>query len=313
MSRPKVSVCIPAYNYARFMPEAIDSVLKQTFTDYEILIIDDCSHDNTKEVVSEYAKKDKRIRFKINLINIGMVNNWNACLAEAKGTYIKFLFCDDFLSSISALEEMVTILDGNPSISLVASSRNIVDGTSRTIKTLGHFRGTTVLSGEKVIVGCISRRKNLIGEPTVVMFRKKNAERGFLPYYRQIVDLEMWFHLLEQGCFAYLDRPLSAFRIHPDQQTLKNAFHFATIEDNFHIWDDYMSKPYINIGSFKKRYIQYDNIYKIWKMHLKGIIPRDRAVREIDVRYGFSHFIAYYPLYKIYKPLLKLYDKFRYK
>ena len=58
MNRPKVSVCIPTFNYASFLPEAIDSVLKQTFTDYEILIVDDCSHDETAELLETYAGRD---------------------------------------------------------------------------------------------------------------------------------------------------------------------------------------------------------------------------------------------------------------
>lgn len=108
-----VSVCIPTYNYAGFLPEAIDSVLKQVFTDYEILIIDDCSHDNTKEVVSGYAIRDKRIRFLINPVNGGMVNNWNLCLAEARGEHIKFVFGGDLLSSPGALQKMVSLLDAD--------------------------------------------------------------------------------------------------------------------------------------------------------------------------------------------------------
>lgn len=312
MNSPKVSVCIPTYNYARFLSETIDSVLKQTFTDYEILIIDDCSHDNTKEVVSDYASRDERIRFKVNPVNIGMVNNWNLCLMEARGEYIKLVFGDDLLSSPNALEKMVSLLDSDPNISLVGSARNLIDTNSRVMRVLAHFKDDVVLPGEEVINRCLSEQKNLVGEPSIVMFRKKDAERGFMPHYKQIVDLEMWFHLLEKGKFAYINEPLCAFRIHPGQQTEKNVKSLPSAEDNFHLYREYMSKPYVNICAFHKRYIQYDNVYRIWKLYTTNNISRELAVREINNRYGYTKFMVYYPFYKTYKPLLKLYRKLRY-
>ncbi len=312
MNGPKVSICIPTYNYARFLPEAIDSVLKQTFTDYEILIIDDCSHDNTKEVVSEYAKKDKRIRFKINLINIGMVNNWNLCLSEARGEYIKPVFSDDLLSSPNALQKMVSFLDSDRNISLVSTARKFIDPESKTIKILSHFKNDTVLSGEEVINRCLSEQKNLIGEPTAVMFRKKDATRGFLHNYTHIVDLEMWFHFLEKGDFAYIHEPLCSFRIHPDQQTKKNTKLFTAVEDNFYLYDEYMNKPYIKIPSLHKKYIWYDNVYHIWKLYKTQNLSKGIAIKEIETRYGYTKFLTLYPFYKIYKPFQKLFRKIRY-
>jgi len=306
MPVPKVSVCIPAHNHARFLPEAIDSVRKQTFTDYELLIIDDCSHDNTKEIVDEYAKNDKRIRFKINPINLGMVNNWNLCLSEARGEYIKFVFSDDLLSSPDALRKMASILDSDPGVSLVSSARKFIDSESETIKILAHFNDA-VLPGEEVINRCLSDRRNLIGEPTAVMFRGKDAKRGFMPHYMQIVDLEMWFYLLEKGDFAYIHEPLCSFRIHPDQQTKKNTKLLIALEDNFHLYDEYMSKPYIKISFLHKNYILYDNVYSIWKLYKTQNFSKSVAVKEIETRYGYSKFRNLYPFYKIYKFFRKLF------
>lgn len=312
MSSPKVSICIPTYNYARFLPEAIDSVLNQTFADYEILIIDDCSEDNTREVVGEYAKKDARITFKINPINIGMVNNWNVCLSEARGEYIKPVFGDDVLSSADALQKMVSILDADRTISLVSTARKFIDPESNTIKIISHFKNDTVLSGEEVINRCLSEQKNLIGEPTAVMFRKRDALRGYLNKYTHIVDLEMWFHFLEKGHLAYIREPLCSFRIHPDQQTKKNTKLFAAAEDNFYLYDGYMNKPYIKIPSLHKKYIRYDNVYHIWKLYKTQNLSKETAIKEIEARYGYAKFLALYPFYKMYKPFQKLYRKIRY-
>ena len=77
MNGPKISVLIPTYNYARFLPEAIDSVLAQDFQDFELLVVDDCSSDDTAAVVASFRQRDARVQFSVNSTNLGMVNNWN--------------------------------------------------------------------------------------------------------------------------------------------------------------------------------------------------------------------------------------------
>ena len=194
----KVSVCIPTYNYARFIPEAIESVLSQNYPNFELIIIDDCSQDNTSEVVMPYAECDNRIIFKRNSVNIGMAKNWDLCLQEASGDYIKFLFGDDLLCSPDALSKMASILDSNNEIALIASARKIIDENSEVIKELAHFQHKMVIEGAKAISMCLWEQKNLIGEPSAVMFRKASAARGFDARYRQLIDLEMWFHFLNR-------------------------------------------------------------------------------------------------------------------
>jgi glycosyltransferase involved in cell wall biosynthesis len=309
MNRPKVSVCIPTFNYARFLPEAIDSVLSQTFLDCEMLIIDDCSDDNTQDVIKSYADRDKRIRFRINPSNIGMVNNWNLCLNDARGEYIKFVFGDDLLSSPDTLQKMVSLMDSDPGISLVSSATNLIDMNSRILKVLSYFKGDIIRPGEIIINRCLSEQKNHVGGPSVVMFRKEYAARGFLPRYRHIVDLEMWLHLLEKGRFAYLKEPLCSFRIHSDQETAKNRKRLSAAEDNFMLYEEYMNKPYIKVSSFRKQYIQYDNVYQIWKLYTANCLTKEEAVKVINSRYGYPRFRAYYLFYKLFKPFFKLYRK----
>jgi hypothetical protein len=206
---------------------------------------------------------------------------------------------------------MVSLLDSDRDISLVGSARNLIDKQSRIMKKLAHFKGSVLLSGTAVINRCLSEQKNLVGEPSVVMFRKRDAERGFMPQYEQIVDLEMWFYLLEKGKFAYIDEPLSSFRIHSAQQTQKNTRNFTALEDIFLLYDEYMHKSYITIGAFHKEYIRYDNIYRIWKMYTTKQISKEHAIREVDARYGYVQFLLLYPFYKSYKPFLKFYRKLR--
>lgn len=300
---PKVSVCIPTYNYARFLPEAIESVTGQSFTDYELLILDDCSQDGTGEVVAEYARREPRIDFRVNPVNLGMVENWNRCLLLARGEYIKFLFGDDAFCSTDALRRMVDVLDRDSSVSLVASARVVVDESSRATGVWSEFPDGFVCEGGDVIRRCLEFQRNLIGEPSAVMFRKAQALRGFDRRYRQIVDEEMWFHLLEQGRFAYIGEPLCTFRQHPAQQTRVNMEGAGDIEDMILLLDEYLArrgKAGAAMSRIERGYLMYTPAYRIWKEYRKGRTDPRTAFRWISERYGVPRFFFLYPFYKFY-------------
>ena len=129
MPSPRVSVCIDVFNYADFLPQAIESALAQTFRDLEIIIVDDCSTDSSYEVACRYAQQDSRIRAHRNSVNLGMVKNRNACLKLATGEYVKFIHADDYLCSPDAVSRMVARLDANPAASLVACAMKFVPAT----------------------------------------------------------------------------------------------------------------------------------------------------------------------------------------
>jgi glycosyltransferase involved in cell wall biosynthesis len=227
MDAPKVSVLIPTYNYARFLPQAIESVLNQSFRDFELIIGDDNSTDSSAEVIRTFAAQDARIRFSIHERNLGMVENWNWCLAQAKGVYVKYLFGDDFLLATDALERLVQLVESKPGIDLAASARTVVDDNSSPVQVWDDMEEDGILKGEKVAFDCLKTYRNLIGEPSVVLFRREKAQRGFDTSFRQAVDLELWLHLLHQGGdVAYTRIPLCAFRRHSLQQTALNHQRF---------------------------------------------------------------------------------------
>src|SRR5512147_2219110 len=298
---PKVSICMPTYNFARYLPEAIDSVLKQSYEDYEFIIIDDCSRDGSAEVIMNYARQDKRVIAGINAFNVGMVNNWNLCLQKARGEYVKFLFGDDVLSSPDALKKMVSILDARKEIALVASARNVIDEYSNVVKIWAEYRGKIGYRGSKIIRDCLIEQKNKIGEPSVVLFRRNVADRGFDARYRQAVDLEMWFHLLEQGDFAYLEEPLCSFRWHSQQQTNVNVRGEYLVEEAFLLLQSYADRPYVKMPRLIREYMQYVPVYSIWKLYRNDRISRAGAIARIRERYSLAKFISYYPFYKTYK------------
>ncbi len=306
MMTPRVTVCMPAYNNARFLAEAIESVLKQSFERFELLIIDDCSTDGTREIVGAYAAADDRIVFRGNPLNLGMVENWNACLQEAQGEYVKYLFGDDLLASPDALQKMVAVLDADKSVSLVASARYLIDDRSVKTGTASGFSGNIVVAGPGTINRCLFTQKNLIGEPSVVMFRKSQAARGFDCRYSQFVDLEMWFYLLEQGRFAYLTEPLASFRVHAGQQTNINVRELVHVDEMLALLDDYGNRPYVKLGRLTRRFLLYHQNYRIWKAYKSGKLSREQALAKISRSYSLLKFHALVPLYKLASPVWKL-------
>lgn len=299
---PKVSVCMPTYNYARYLPEAIESVLKQNYTDYEFIIIDDCSTDNSVEVIRSYANKDRRISLIINECNLGQAKNLNKCLNHAQGEYIKFVFSDDFLISDRALERLVSVLDQDPDIALVTTARYFVDEKSNILETLSEYEASIVCIGTEVVRDCLLEQKNKIGEPTSVLFRKKHAKRGFNENYNQNVDMEMWFHILEQGKFAYIHEPLCSFRTHSNQQTKLNVEKGTHFADLFRIWNDYNQKPYVRFSLVRRAYAAYFPAFEIWKFYKKyHRITLHTAINKIHSQFGIAKFVVLFPVFRIYR------------
>ncbi len=198
-----------------YIGTAIESVLEQTFDSFELLVIDDNSTDGTAAVVSRYG--DSRIRFLRNSRNLGPEGNWNHCLAEARGQYVKLLPQDDLLAP-DCLAQQVSVLeaDAEQRIALVFCSRTIIDSRGRSIMTRRYpQRLGGQISSRSVVQACIYRGTNLIGEPGGVMFRKRLSDEvgGFDGAIGYVIDLDYWFRLLAQGDAYYLPEELVSFRV----------------------------------------------------------------------------------------------------
>ncbi len=172
-----------------------------------------------------------------------MVNNWNHCLEQARGEYIKPLFGDDKLCHPQSLGKMVGLLESHPSATLAATARVILDEQSNVVDVWRPL-AEGCHDGRKIITAFLMENgKNLIGEPSAVLFRKSDARRGFNSMYRQMVDVEMWFHLLEKGGLAYTREPLCAFRCHPHQQTEQNTNTGVAWKENAQFIANYAVQP----------------------------------------------------------------------
>lgn len=212
---PAVSVCIPCYRGADHLRAAIESVLAQSFTDFELIVVDDKSPDNTVDLMRTFT--DPRIRFLVNPENLGPEGNWNRCLELATGKYFKLLPQDDLLAP-TCLAEQVEILenDTNEKLALVFCARTILDARDRTIMTRGYpQRRSGIIAANTLIRQCVRRGANVIGEPGSVLFRRTLAGIAgrFDASIGYVLDLDYWVRLLLHGDAYYLASPLASFRV----------------------------------------------------------------------------------------------------
>lgn len=208
---PKVSVLMPCFNGVKYILKAIDSVLSQSFRDFELLIFDDQSTDGTFEIVS--GLEDSRIKVFRNASNLGLVGNWNKAIEMSSGEYIHFLFQDDILLP-GALESEVAALDANPKCSLCFSASCVIDSNGAITMKRRPFKRDMVLKGSDFARKTF-RTHNIYGEPSNVMFRR-DCWQKVGPFNDSLCyspDWEYWIRLSLNGDVCYLDSIYSYFRV----------------------------------------------------------------------------------------------------
>lgn len=213
-SRPLVSVCVPSYNGAEFIGETVQSVLNQSFVDFELIINDDDSSDNTLSIVKAFG--DPRIRITRNDANLGMGRNWNRVLSSIMGKYVKLL-CEDDLLHPRCLERQVRILEDpcNSQAILTICSRNVINHRNEVVLRRKPPIPSGIVGGRELIRRSIRTGTNLIGEPAVGMFRREAIRKEELvdPSNPFLSDLSLWAELLRAGD-AFVDPEcLASFRI----------------------------------------------------------------------------------------------------
>jgi glycosyltransferase involved in cell wall biosynthesis len=124
---PRVSIGLPVYNGEKYLPPALDSLLAQTFTDFEIIISDNASTDSTPDICKAYAARDARIRYERRPENIGVWRNFNHVFKQASGEYYRWHAADDVCAP-EYLERCVAVLDANPDVVLCFPQTSIIDG-----------------------------------------------------------------------------------------------------------------------------------------------------------------------------------------
>jgi teichuronic acid biosynthesis glycosyltransferase TuaG len=198
-----VSIITPSYNSSKFILECIESVLSQTYENWEMIIVDDCSKDNSKEIISEHSTKDKRIKPIFLEKNVGAAEARNTAIRQSKGKYVAFLDSDD-LWNPKKLEKQLSFMNENE----IAFSYTTYQFMSENGEDLSN-----IISAPEKMTYHSYLKNTIIGCLTVIIDRDKSGEFE-MPNIRSSHDMALWLLIMKRGFSAYgLDENLAKYRV----------------------------------------------------------------------------------------------------
>jgi glycosyltransferase involved in cell wall biosynthesis len=241
---PKVSIGIPVRNGGAFFADCLDSVSAQTFGDFEVIISDNASTDDTGEIARSFAERDHRFRYVRFELNQGAAANWNRVVELATGAYFKWLAADDLIAP-TYLERCVAVLDRQPEIVLVTPQIQLIDAEGRPLKPIAGTDRYLAPHGETMAaphapMTDLASRSALRRFRSVVLFLtdpelaanavglvRLEGIRATMLYEPYVgADKVALAQLSLIGRFGSVPEPLSSWRIHPDHLGSKSPAEF---------------------------------------------------------------------------------------
>ena len=260
MEELKVSVIIPNYNHAAYLKQRLDSVINQTYKPYEIIILDDCSTDNSVEIINSYLEKNKSIKFYPNDINSGCnFIQWNKGVSLSTGNLIWIAESDDY-ADLQLLEKLVKSFLLNKDLVLAYCQSNTVDAKDN---LTGNWKSLTdefdvklfgddfVMEGKDYMDKFLIH-KNTIPNASAVLFKKNifDQVKG-ADLINNVSDWLVWIKILSFGKIAFIANPSNYFRRHSESIIYKAH---KNKNEEFQDWYGYTMRLYLN------KYLQNNRI-----------------------------------------------------
>lgn len=308
-----VTIITPCYNYGRFLADALDSLLLQTYTNWECIIVNDGSKDNTEEVALQYTARDQRIKY-IYQVNKGLPNARNTALKIANGKYIQLLDADDLLES-KKLELQVALFESKEDLDLIYSAAALF--SNQDVEKVGRpfvFNELPRLSGkDEIIIQLLM--KDVFFLPGCVIFRRSVFEQvGFFnESLYGLEDWNYWFRAALLGCEFYYDERANTRLLARDHDANMSKVYYkmlnARIGARSHIIQfskELFDNQRWRIGTplYKKLLLQhkislYEDSYEYDSYNQKKI----EAIKSL-FKYGYYAKKPLFPFKKILKSIL---------
>jgi glycosyltransferase involved in cell wall biosynthesis len=221
-----VSVLTPVYNGALYLEECIQSVLRQTYNNFEFIIVDNCSSDDSFDIASEAADGDKRISVIRSHDHVGPIQNWNRSLGYVsdQAEYVKFVHADDWLFA-TCIERMVALAEENDRVALVSAYRLEEDRVSldRLPHQIPSEPGSDwfTMNGRAIARSILMEGTSVLGSPTAVLLRTRlmgNLDRYFSTEYLH-ADKEAALRMFQDSDFGFIRQVLTYTRRHNESVT----------------------------------------------------------------------------------------------
>lgn len=214
---PMVSVIMPCYNHEKYVGYAIESVLNQTYKDFEFIVVENGSTDGSYEVIKKYDDKiDKIIHFDVN----NLARAGSTMIGESRGKYLAFMTSDDIWEK-EKLELQMQVFERNPQVKACFTGANIIDESEGRVSVLENdmFNGSTVNRSRYEWLESLLLKGNCLAYPSTVIEKAVYLEldQGQRVYY-QLGDLNLWIRLLLKYDIHVIEKPLISFRWHRDDK-----------------------------------------------------------------------------------------------
>jgi glycosyltransferase involved in cell wall biosynthesis len=268
---PLVSVLTPVYNGEEFLAECIESVLAQTYSNWEYIIVNNCSTDRTLEIALDYAKKDSRIRVQSNDRFVGVIENHNIAftLMSSTAKYCKVVSADDFLFP-DCIAKMVDFAEANPCVGIIGSYQL----TGNVLMCQGFTYPKAVFPGPEICRHFFFLRQTFVdskpiygfGSPTSILYRAdliKNSPGRFYPNSSPHADTSACFEQLRNSFYGFVYQVLSYERYHEQTQTSRsvhmNRHASAVLNDLVHYGPIYLGTEELDerVKNHLKNYHRY--------------------------------------------------------
>jgi glycosyltransferase involved in cell wall biosynthesis len=285
-----ISICIPVRDGSRWIDEAIDSAFAQTFSDFELVIVDNRSTDDT--VDRGRARDDERVRLVVNQEPLGAAANHSRCVEMSQGKFVKFLHHDDVLYP-ACLERMVELLKEHPNIGIVFCRRDVLLQNPHDPDAVRWRDEYGVLDDKFEAIGPTNRGSELlrqyvpalrgpvidnwIGEPSAVMVRRSCFDRVglFNANMRQTYDLEMWLRLAAAFDVGFIDEPLVAYRLHSESATAATARTSSEWLDLLWLFEGLLQTPELKDHSRLLKRFRRRELRNVLKRQVRRLLRRD--------------------------------------
>ncbi len=251
-NQPFLTIFTPNYNNSKFISETIESIINQTYSNFEYIIIDDCSTDNSWEIIQSYAKKDTRIKIYRNKKNLQIVNTRNKGFkfSSSRSKYFAIIDSDDVALPIR-LEIQVKFLEKNPDYGLIGSNISIINNKSEDI-------GYRIFPSRNKVIKKYITRYNPFAQSSVMLRKKVIEEIGFYDKKWNVCqDYDYWLRVGKSWKLGNINKKLVKYRISKTQIKLKKIR--ETIKNTYKIQEKAI-----------KKYGYKDTVFnKLWRILLK--------------------------------------------
>lgn len=300
MSAPLVSICVPIYNGEQHLRTCLDSILLQTYKNTEIILVDDCSTDNSAELARSYKNLNPRVQFFQNSSNLGLVGNWHKSIQISKGEWIKFVFQDDFIET-NCIEKLVCSAKENNSPISISKRALLFDNQTdigfrdyiKNLPTIESIHGSSgYITPVQISKTALTHLDvNIYGEPTSTLYHRTCfTDYGeFNRHLTQSCDYEFLIRVGSNLGIAYTAQTLATFRVHntsTSSQNYRDKLDITTLADPLILLHDYLFSPaYTALRAHTQKLSQEHNIEHLLNKRISWLCNKlisDNLTSSID-------------------------------